>query len=138
MRNPYFWLAFTWAAVFAATWSMSGCANAPVSPIISPGTVTLVEQIALDFAQGALNGAETSGKVTPAEYSAAEAILVQLDTDLTNGQGTLTQAQVDQLINTALASVAAIYAPAIQPLPVPVPPATVARAAWHAKPLAKK
>lgn len=122
-------------AVALALASIIGCQTTNPTPIISPGTVTIAEQIALDFAQAALNGAEVSGKITPAEYAAAEGILVKIDSDLTTGQGMITQAQVDQLIGQALADVAVIFAPAIQPLP-PAPAPAMARVFWHAHPLA--
>lgn len=110
---------------------LTGCPPVPptTQPNITNGIVTLAERFALGYAQQALNQAYTAGKVTTAQYDAAESILVQLSNDLNAGGGTLTQAQVDNLINQALVDAALIYAPIapIGPIAAPMTPVTKAK-----------
>jgi len=114
-----------------------GCqATSTTQPSIFTGFVTIAERVALGYAQKNLNAAYIAGTVTRAQYDAAEGILVKLSDDL--AAGTLTQAQVDELINKALADAALIYIP-ITPIGPIAPPAggAVAKASmWTATPVA--
>lgn len=115
-----------------------GCqpATATTQPSITTAIVTIAERFALGYAQQALNQAYTSGKVTRAQYDAAETILVKLPTDLNAGGGTLTQVQVDDLINKALADAAIIYIPITPIGPMPTAGAAPAKAGmWVATPV---
>src|ERR1035437_1004595 len=87
----------------------TGCTATPstTQPSLLTGIVTFAERVALGYSQKNLNAAYTNGTVTRAQYDAAEGILVKLSDDL--AAKTMTQAQVDDLINLALVDAAAIY-----------------------------
>jgi len=116
---------------------VAGCqpATSTTQPSIFTGFVTIAERVALGYAQKNLNAAYIAGTVTRAQYDAAEGILVKLSDDL--AAGTLTQAQVDDLVNKALADAALIYIP-ITPIGPIAPPAGGAAKAgmWTATPVA--
>lgn len=128
------------AVLFLGMLAIPGCPTAPTTqPSVLTGIVTLAERVALGFAQGTLNAAYASGKVTPSQYGAAEGILIKLSTDLNAGGGTLTQAQIDSLINQALVDAATIYAPITPIGPITPTVGVVAEQApwtWQATPIA--
>jgi hypothetical protein len=98
--------------------SLVGCSAVPTtqpSPIILPAFLSGAEQFGLGVAQATINASLNNGKISQAQYDAAETLIIQANNDAKNPAG-VTQAQLDSLVEQAIAEVLALEIP-IAPIP---------------------